>query len=73
MKSRRFLLYREQDVSGSSGVGIVAEGCVLPSGRVAMEWLVPPSNFGLYSSLQALIDTHGHQGRTLVLLKDGEE
>ena len=39
MTARRFELHRDDDVSGVSGTGVVAEGVLFSSGRVALEWL----------------------------------
>ena len=38
----RFQLRRAEDVSGSSGTGIVAEGVISNRGRVVLFWLRPP-------------------------------
>lgn len=61
---RRFELWRTEDVSGSSGVGLVAQGVIFSDGRVAMRWLRPPCSTALYDSADELLAIHGHCGRT---------
>lgn len=64
---RPFELVREEDVSGCSGVGVVAHGAVMPSGRVFLEWLPGVTgavSVGIYESVDAMLAIHGHQGRT---------
>ncbi len=62
----RFELVRTEDVSGSSGVGVVAEGIEFSDGRVALRWRVPPCSTALYDSATDLIAIHGHEGRTAI-------
>ncbi len=69
MESKRFILIRDIDETGVSGTGIVAEGFQLPTGRVVIEWHVTPFAIGIFSSLQELIQVHGHGGKTRVLYK----
>ncbi len=63
---RAFILVRDEDASGQSGTGIVAEGVELASGRVVMEWLPSPHSIGLYESMHDLIGVHGHEGKTRI-------
>ena len=67
---RRFYLLRHSDATGTSGVGIVAYGVVLPSGRVAIEWVSRLTSVALYDSLEVLEAIHGHEGRTEVVMID---
>lgn len=66
---RIFQLVRREDVSGVSGVGIVAEGVQFGEGligKVVLHW----HNYGsiaFYDSMEQLIKIHGHDGRTDVL------
>jgi hypothetical protein len=61
---RHFYLERGEDVSGSSGIGRVAEGFVYEDGHVAVRWLVAPFSFALYESVEDVKEIHGHQGQT---------
>lgn len=67
---RRFMLDRIKDVSGSSGIGYVAEGVEFSDGAVAMRWLVPPYSTGFYGSVDDVKTIHGHGQQTNVLFLD---
>ncbi len=59
---RRFVLYREQDVSGVSGTGVVAEGVRFSDGRVALVWLRAPAALSVFAGIGDLMRVHGHGG-----------
>ena len=66
---RRFHLVRTGDVSGCSGVGIVAEGAVFRNGKAVMTWFggnIGKQSTGIYDSVEDLICIHGHEGRTAI-------
>ena len=63
---RRFYLVRNQDLSGVSGTGIVAEGVTFSSGLTVLRWLREPQAVGMYPSLSDLMAVHGHAGATQV-------
>lgn len=77
---RRFVLNRVEDISGVSGVGVVAEGIRFSDGSVALRWLVPAGNPGSgnptsvvfhdngIASVEAI---HGHSGSTEIVWVDG--
>jgi hypothetical protein len=69
---RRFWLQRDHDVTGTSGVGIVAEGVVLSSGAAVLSWLTEFSSIAIYPSIEILEKIHGHDGSTRVVWQDGE-
>ena len=62
-----FYLVRSDDVSGVSGVGIVAEGVQFSAGKVALCWLTDPSSVAVYESVADVKSIHGHDGRTKVV------
>ena len=64
---RVFELMRDEDLSGVSGIGLVAVGVVFPSGKVVLEWLGSRSTFGIYDDLADVERIHGHGGKTRVL------
>jgi hypothetical protein len=64
---RTFKLLREEDVSGTSGTGVVAEGVEFTSGWVALTWLTPLSSMAFYHSARILESIHGHDGRTKIV------
>ena len=69
----RFVLVREEDLTGVSGTGVVAEGIVFTCGQVVIHWLREPFSMGLYQSLDDVIFIHGHGGRTkLQFIDQGE-
>jgi hypothetical protein len=57
---------REEDVSGVSGVGAVAEGVQFASGKVALSWCSDIQSVTVFDSLADLEAIHGHAGRTVV-------
>ena len=81
---RRFELVREEDVSETSGTGVVAVGVEYPDGAVHMQWrnaendgLETKSNGCAFKpapdGLTATKEIHGHDGRTSVRFLDETE
>ena len=70
--SRRFYLERVEDVSGVSGVGVVAEGVEFSDGTCAMRWLTKgkPASTVIHESIGAVEALHGHGGATYVVRID---
>lgn len=62
---RTFDLVRLQDVSGISGTGIVAEGCVFSDGTTALRWLTEHRSTVVYESAREALAIHGHGGATI--------
>lgn len=67
---RRFVLDRAEDITGSSGTGIVAEGVRFTDGTVAMRWLTETTSTALYHDMDDVLTVHGHQGSTTVAWLD---
>lgn len=63
---RRFSLLRDDDPSGVSGTGQVAEGCLSTNGKVALFWTTRYRSVCLYDSLAEMEAIHGHGGKTHV-------
>lgn len=66
---RRFQLIRNEDVSGCSGTGMVAEGCEFSGGRCVLSWVSGPAgarSVGVYDDIGDVLAIHGHGGRTVV-------
>lgn len=63
---RIFFLVRDQDFSGVSGTGIVAEGVEFSNGNCAMRWRGRLSSVAIYESMDMLVSIHGHSGRTRI-------
>lgn len=73
---RTFVLRRNKDVSGVSGVGTVAEGIEFSDGVVALRWLVPAGNPGSGNptsvvfhdrGVESVEKIHGHSGATQIV------
>jgi len=64
---RCFVLYREEDVTGVSGTGVVAEGIKFSDGHAAVRWCVGDHrSTSVWDSMEAMEAIHGHDGRTTV-------
>ena len=63
---RRFVLDRVEDVSGTSGDGVVAEGVVFSNGQVVIHWISQLEAINVYANYVVLEKIHGHGGRTNV-------
>ena len=66
MSARRFELVRTEDVSGISGIGVVAEGVVFSTGRAVLQWVTRLRSVAIYDSMDDVQAIHGHDGRTTV-------
>jgi hypothetical protein len=71
MGIRRFVLNRSEDLSGTSGVGVVAEGVRFSDGVVALHWITTLRSTAVYNSVDELVAIHGHDGATQVVWADG--
>jgi hypothetical protein len=67
--ARLFTLERTEDVSGTSGTGVVAEGVEFSDGSCVLHWLSQYKSIELCDNLHTLIQIHGHEGRTKVVFK----
>jgi hypothetical protein len=65
-RMRRFVLERSEDLTGTSGTGIVAEGVVFSNGHVAYTWLSPLATVTTCQSIDVVERLHGHEGRARV-------
>lgn len=61
---RTFNLQRDDDETGISGTGVVAQGVEFDDGKVVMRWLTDTASYGIYDSMADLVVIHGHGGRT---------
>lgn len=68
---RAFLLVRDEDETGISGTGIVAEGIEFSDGRIAMRWVSSTSRSTVtWDSARDAITIHGHNGKTRMVFSD---
>lgn len=68
--SRRFILNRMVDATGTSGIGVVAEGICFSGGKVALHWLSHLGAINVYDSFEVVTALHGHDGKTEVVWID---
>lgn len=64
---RRFRLLREEDETGVSGTGEVAQGVLFFDGWFALHWIREPALMTtVYNDLDRMIAVHGHGGKTRI-------
>jgi hypothetical protein len=64
VRPRAFELVRYRDLSGISGTGVVAEGCVFTDGSVALRWRGNNPATAVWPDLESMLAVHGHHGAT---------
>lgn len=65
---RCFQLHRDDDVSGVSGEGIVADGCEFPDGVVALRWRGDIASTVVHErGMYGVERIHLHGGKTRVV------
>lgn len=69
-RMRRFHLKREEDVSGISGTGRVAEGVEFSNGVCALTFLSPLQCANFYANIKTVEGVHGHDGKTKIVWED---
>ena len=73
--TRTFHVQRDQDITGVSGTGVVADGCEFPDGTTVVRWRELPQGHPNYQrgvrattvifpNPQAVEALHGHNGAT---------
>ena len=69
---KRFHLQRDEDVSGVSGTGVVAEGVLFADDVVVIRWLggFPTSVVWHDRGIESVIAVHGHDGRSHIVWID---
>lgn len=72
-KFRAFVLQRDIDETGVSGVGVVAEGVEFSDGTVALRWTSawPTSVVFHERGIDSVQAVHGHGGKTRIVYLDG--
>ena len=75
---RRFVMHREQDVSGVSGTGLVLEGVLFSTGVVVVHWLTPPprGSISVFDSLDQFLAIHVRphpDNHAVLVFEDGEQ
>lgn len=67
---RTFHLQRDEDATGVSGTGKVAEGAEFTDGRCVLCWLGPVSSVAVYPNMKQLEAIHGHGGKTRAVFEE---
>lgn len=67
---RRFELHRDDDVSGVSGNGVVAEGVEFRDGTAVLRWRGRLKSTAIYPNVADLEEIHGHEGATRIVWVD---
>ena len=70
---RRFQLVRSEDLSGVSGIGLIAEGVQFHDGQCVLSWFGRLHTVEVAPNIQTVIAIHGHDGRTVIQWIDAEE
>ena len=72
--ARMFTLVRDEDVTGVSGTGVVAEGIEFSGGVVALRWLSdwPTSVVFHERGMESVEAVHGHGGKTRIVWQADE-
>lgn len=63
-----FHLQRDEDPSGVSGTGKVAEGVLFSDGTVAIRWLGDYRSTVFWPDLHHVEVIHGHDGKTKIVM-----
>lgn len=64
---RMFVLQRDEDETGVSGTGIVAEGIEFSDGTVMLRWIVGEHKSSVvWETIDDVEAIHGHDGKTQI-------
>lgn len=70
---RTFHLRRDEDATGVSGTGRVAEGVEFTDGRCCLAWLGPISSVAIYPNIIKQLEAiHGYGGMKKIVFEGGE-
>jgi hypothetical protein len=69
---RRFMLDRKVDVSGVSGVGVVAQGVMFDDGTVVVRWMGETPTTTIYPGIVTVQKINCHNGATVIRWLDME-
>jgi hypothetical protein len=64
---KTFVLQRDEDPTGVSGTGLVAEGVEFEDGSVVLRWCVGEHRSTvIWPGIESVKAIHGHDGRTWI-------
>lgn len=61
-----FELVRNEDPSGVSGLGVIAQGVMYDDETVALRWRGHSPSTAVWDSLEKVLAVHGHGGKTII-------
>ena len=61
---------RDEDVTGISGTGTVADGVQWPTGQVTLCWRGIHSSIAVWQCMGDALAIHGHNGKTRIVWAD---
>lgn len=64
-----FELHREEDETGISGTGVVAEGVMFKYDKIAISWNSVHTSVAVYDDMNTVEAIHGHNGKTKIVWK----
>ena len=64
---RTFVLQRNEDLSGVSGTGIVAEGVQFHDGQIVLSWFGRLHTIVTAPNIETIERVHGHEGKTVIV------
>lgn len=67
---KRFVLRRHEDVSGTSGTGVVAEGVQFSNGSISLHWISQYESVEQVANIAVVEEIHGHGGKTEIVWID---
>lgn len=70
---RTFRLVRLKDISGISGVGVVAEGVEFHDEQCVVSWLGKFHSIEVHPSIKQVMEIHGHSGATQIEFSEVKE
>lgn len=73
MNAIRFHLQRNEDITGASGTGRVADGVKFDDGTVVIRWIHEYASTVVWSGpngIDAVERIHGHDGKTVIVWHD---
>lgn len=67
-----FELHRDEDETGVSGTGVVAEGMKFQDGTCVLRWLTEHRSTTVFGSIEDLEKIHGHGGKTRIVYRGAQ-
>ena len=75
-EARTFVVMRQDDESGVSGIGTIVEGVEFSNGQVVVRWLTAVNSVAVFNNIEDFLKVHVRShltNRTILTFSDGEE